>query len=151
MVTATPSLAKDRYFDPDPAQRRVALELYESVVDLPLICPHSHVDPRLLANADAAFGNPTEMLVIPDHYVFRMLYSRGVQLESLGIRRRDGTQLEQDPRRAWQVFADHFYLFRGTPTGIWLTEILHGVFGIDEKLNGATGQAIYDALGTGNR
>ncbi|MFN2290282.1 MAG: glucuronate isomerase [Anaerolineae bacterium] len=146
MVTARRSLAEDRYFDPDPVQRRVALELYESVADLPLICPHSHVDPRLLADEDACFGNPTEMLVIPDHYVFRMLYSRGVPLESLGIRRRDGRQLEQDPRRAWQVFADHFYLFRGTPTGIWLTEILYGVFGIDQKLTGATAQAIYDVL-----
>jgi len=139
-------LPVDRFFDPDPTQRAVARELYESVADLPLICPHGHVDPRLLADEDAAFGTPADLLIIPDHYVFRMLYSQGIPLESLGIPCCDGGIVEQDHRRIWQIFADNFYLFRGTPTGVWLAQELHELFGIQERLSGKTAQAIYDQL-----
>ena len=139
-------LLPDRFFDPNPAQRDLARELHESVVDLPLVCPHGHVDPRLLADENATFGTPADLLIIPDHYVFRMLYSQGIPLESLGVPRIDGSQVEQDHRRIWQLFADHFYLFRGTPTGIWLAQELHEVFGIEEKLTAETAQSIYDQL-----
>jgi glucuronate isomerase len=139
-------LPADRYFDPDPAQRRIARELYESVAGLPLICPHGHVDPRLLADEDATFGTPTDLLIIPDHYVFRMLYSQGIALEALGIPRSDGGPVEQDHRRIWQILADNFSLFRGTPSGIWLSNELHDVFGVEEKLTGETAQAIYDQI-----
>jgi glucuronate isomerase len=139
-------LPADRFFDPDPAQRGIARELYRSVVDLPLICPHGHVDPRLLADPDATFGSPADLFIIPDHYVFRLLYSQGVPLESLGIARLDGAPVEQDHRRIWQLFADHFHLFRGTPTGTWLAHGLCAVFGIKEKLTRETAQDIYDQL-----
>ena len=139
-------LPEERYFHPDPAQRRVARALYELVVDLPLICPHGHVDPRLLADEHATLGTPAELLIIPDHYVFRMLYSQGIPLESLGVPRTDGGPVEQDHRKVWQIFADNFYLFRGTPTGAWLSHELHVVFGIEEKLSGATAQTIHDQI-----
>jgi glucuronate isomerase len=139
-------LPAERYFDPDPAQRRVARELYELVADLPIVSPHGHVDPRLLADENATFGSPAELLIIPDHYVFRMLYSQGVPLESLGVPRVDGGPIEQDHRKIWQLFAESFFLFRGTPTGAWLTHELHVVFGVEEKLSGATAQAIYDQI-----
>jgi glucuronate isomerase len=136
-------LPEDRYFDPDPAQRRVARGLYDGVADLPLVCPHGHVDPQLLADEDATLGTPAEMLIIPDHYVFRMLYSQGIRLESLGVPWGSG---EQDHRKIWQVFADHFHLFRGTPTGMWLAYVFNKVFDIQEKLTSATAQTIYDQL-----
>lgn len=139
-------LPEDRYFDPDPAQRRVARELYGSVADLPLICPHGHVDPRLLADENATFGTPADLLIIPDHYVFRMLYSQGMPLESLGVPPADGSPVEGDHRKIWQIFAENFYLFRGTPTGAWLSHELHVVLGIEEKLTGASAQAIYDQI-----
>ena len=146
-------LSKDRYFDADPAQRRIARELYEMVADLPLVCPHGHVDPRLLADEGATFGTPADLLIIPDHYVFRMLYSQGVPMEALGVPRIDGGPVEAgrwassgDHRKIWQTFAEHFYLFRGTPSGLWLASELGEVFGIEEKLNGATAQAIYDEI-----
>ena len=139
-------LPEDRYFDSDPAQRRIASELYRSVVDLPLICPHGHVDPKLFADEKASFGSPADLLIIPDHYVFRMLYSQGIPLESLGVPRKDGGTVETDHRKVWQIFADHFYLFRGTPTGIWLADELRSVFGVEEKLTGKSAQAIYDQL-----
>jgi glucuronate isomerase len=120
--------------------------LYERIADLPIVSPHGHVDPALLADANATFGTPADLFIIPDHYVFRMLYSQGVPLEALGIPRRDGGPVETDHRRIWQVFAEHFYLFRGTPSGIWLAHALYEVLGIRQKLTGATAQAIYDEL-----
>lgn len=140
------TLPPDRCFDPDPAQRALARELYEGVRDLPLVCPHGHVPPALLADPDARFGSPADLFIIPDHYVFRMLYSQGVPLEDLGIARRDGAPAEADHRRIWQRFAAHFALFRGTPTGLWLAAELRDVFGIEERLDGANAQRIYDEL-----
>jgi glucuronate isomerase len=139
-------LPADRYFDPDPAQQRIARELYESAADLPIISPHGHVDPRLFADEDATFGTPADLLIIPDHYVFRMLYSQGIPLEALGVPRTDGGSVEQDHRKIWQVFAENFTLFRGTPSGIWLANELHRVFGVEEKLTGETAQLVYDQV-----
>jgi len=140
------NLPKDRYFDPDPAQKRIAMELYKSIAHLPIISPHGHVDPRLFADENASFGTPADLLIIPDHYVFRMLYSQGIPLENLGIPRRDGGPTEKDHRKVWQIFANHFYLFRGTPTGVWLADELNNVFGIEEKLTGRNAQSIYDQI-----
>jgi glucuronate isomerase len=139
-------LDPDRLFAPDPAQRRVARELYASIAELPIVSPHGHVDPRLLADEDATFGTPADLFVIPDHYVFRMLFSQGVPLEALGVPRVDGGPVETDHRKIWQTFADQFYLFRGTPSGLWLAHELYQVFGIQQKLTGATARATYDEL-----
>lgn len=146
-----PLLSPDRFFAPEPGQRRVARALYESIAGLPIVSPHGHVDPKLLADENATFGTPADLLIIPDHYVFRMLYSQGVPLETLGIPRRDGGPVggaggAPDHRKIWQTFADHFYLFRGTPSGVWLAHELYEIFGIKQKLNGDTAQAIYDEL-----
>ncbi len=136
----------DRYFAPDPSQRRVARDLFGTIADLPVVSPHGHVDARLLADESATFGTPADLFIIPDHYVFRMLYSQGVPLEALGIPRRDGGPVESDHRKIWQTFAEHFYLFRGTPSGSWIAHGLHEVFGIRQKLGGGTAQDIYDEL-----
>jgi glucuronate isomerase len=139
-------LPEDRYFDPDPQHLKVAVELYQSVADLPIVSPHGHVDPRLFADPNATFGSPAELLIIPDHYVFRMLYSQGIPLEDLGVPRQDGGPVEQDHRKIWQIFAENFYLFRGTPSGCWLNHELLDVFGVTEKLDGDNAQAIYDQI-----
>ncbi len=136
----------DRYLDPEPAVRDIARRLYRSVASLPLVCPHGHVDPKILAD-DLPFPDPAALFVVPDHYLFRMLYSRGVPLEDLGVPRRDGAPVESDPRRIWQRFADHFHLFLGTPSGCWLADELEGVFGIDEPLNSESAMRIYDRIG----
>src|SRR5918996_277587 len=138
-------LHDDRYFDPDPAVRRVARGLYEHTRDLPLICPHGHVDAGLLA-ADAPFPEPTALLITPDHYIFRMLYSQGVPLEALGIPARDGTRVEHDPRIVWQRFAERYHLFRATPTAAWLEYQLAIVFEIDTRLDGQSAHYVYDEL-----
>ncbi|MBN1681468.1 MAG: glucuronate isomerase, partial [Anaerolineae bacterium] len=140
------TLVDDRFLGPDPGQKAVAQQLYQPVASLPLICPHGHVDPRLFADPDYPFGTPVDLLLIPDHYVFRMLYSQGISLEQLGIPRVDGAPVEQDHRKIWQTFADHYYLFRGTPTGLWLNHEFYDLFGIRQKLNGETAQVIYDQI-----
>jgi glucuronate isomerase len=140
------SLPEDRYFGPDPTQKEIARQLYHQVKDLPLICPHGHVDPRMFADPNYSFGTPTDLLIIPDHYVFRMLYSQGIPMEALGIPRKDGGEVERDHRKIWQIFAEHFSLFRGTPTGMWLAHELLSVFGVEEKLSGESGQRIYDQI-----
>jgi glucuronate isomerase len=136
----------NRYFSPEPAQRDLARALYDTVKALPLICPHGHVNPRLLADPDFDWGTPVDLLIIPDHYIFRMLYSQGITLEALGIPRKDGQPVENDHRKIWQTVCDHWYLFRGTPTGIWLKDELQDVFGIEQKINKQNAQAIYDAI-----
>jgi glucuronate isomerase len=136
----------NRYFDAEPGQRKVARELYGIVKSLPIVSPHGHVDPRLFVDGSATFGTPTELLIIPDHYVFRMLYSQGYSLESLGIPRVDGRPVETDHRKIWQIFAENFYLFRGTPSGSWLNQELEDVFGITTKLNRDSAQEIYDQI-----
>lgn len=142
---ASALLNPDRFFDSDPAIRRAAREIYEETCGLPLVCPHGHVDPALLAE-NAPFPEPTGLLITPDHYIYRMLYSQGIRLEELGIPTRDGSSVATDPRRIWQTFADNYYLFRGTPTGVWLDYELYDLFGVDVHLTGDTASRIYDQI-----
>ncbi|CAN5893464.1 glucuronate isomerase [soil metagenome] len=144
--SATWTLQPNRCFSHLPDQRKLARNLYEHVKDLPLVCPHGHVPPQLLADPNATLGNPAELFVIPDHYILRMLYSRGVSLEDLGVPTKDDSPFETDGRKIWQRFAEHFYLFVGTPTGLWLKDELVTLFGITTKLNGDTASAIHDEL-----
>src|SRR5579862_8740504 len=132
-MTSSGAPSPDYAFAPDPAQRACARELYALVKDAPIVSPHGHVDAALLADAEAGFGTPADLFIIPDHYVFRMLYSQGVALQELGIPTRDGQPVEGDHRCIWQRFADNFHLFRSTPTGLWLSAELSGVFGVSER------------------
>lgn len=138
-------LHPDRFFDPDPTVRRAARSLYEETRTLPIVSPHGHVDPRLLAE-DEPFADPATLIVTPDHYVFRMLHSQGVPHEAMGISARDGTPGEPDPRLVWRRFAEHYHLFLGTPTGAWLDYELHEVFGIRKRLTAETADLVYDEL-----
>lgn len=138
-------LHPDRYFSSDPAVRRVARGLYEAVADLPLVCPHGHVPPALLAEDDP-FPEPTALLITPDHYIFRMLHSQGVSMEAMGIPTRDGAEVEADPRTVWRRFAAHYHLFLGTPTRAWLDHTFAEVFDIDVKLTAETADDVYDAI-----
>ncbi len=134
-----------RFFDADPKIRKIANELYLEVKELPLVSPHGHVDPQILAE-NSPFPDPAELILIPDHYVFRMLYSQGISMESLGIPTVDGTPVEIDHRKIWQIFADNYFLFDATPTGAWLAYEFGEVFAIEEKLNSRNAMNIYDEL-----
>jgi glucuronate isomerase len=140
-------LNADRYFDSDPTIRRHARALYEGTRALSIVSPHGHVDPAILAGNEA-FADPASLLITPDHYILRLLYSRGVRLEELGVAPVDGSTgvAVADPRRIWQTFADHWHLFRATPTRAWLEYELYEVFGITSALDGASAQNVYDAI-----
>jgi len=138
-------LHEDRFFDPDPTVRRFARELYAETRALPLVCPHGHVDPRLLAE-NSPFPEPTALIITPDHYIVRMLYSQGIPMEAIGIPARDGSRVETDPRKVWQLFADHCHLFRATPTGVWLAHELREVLDVRVMLTSDSAQRIYDEI-----
>ena len=138
-------LHPDRLFDSDPAPRRIARDLYESVSGLPLVCPHGHVPPALLAENEP-FPEPTALILTPDHYVFRMLHSQGVSLEEMGIPTRDGTPVESDPRVIWRRFAEHYHLFLGTPTRAWLDHSFYHVFDLRVRLDAASAMHVYDQI-----
>src|SRR3546814_17136469 len=74
-------LSPDRLFPSDPAQRDIARRLYKEVAGLPIVSPHGHTDPAWFAG-NAPFGNAAELLLHPDHYIFRMLYSQGIPLDA---------------------------------------------------------------------
>ena len=134
----------DRLFPADPATRAIARDLYAGIRGLPLICPHGHVDPALFAE-DAPLPNPAALFVAPDHYLTRMLYSQGVPPQRLGVPDRDG-RVQVGPREAWRTFCEHWYLFRGTPSRLWLEQSLAEIFGVTERLGPATADAVYDEL-----
>lgn len=147
MTTTTHPLTlhDDRLFSSDPVQRAIARRLYGHVGTLPIISPHGHTDPSWFAGNEA-FANATELLLLPDHYVFRMLYSQGVSLDALGIPRRDGSRAQVDPREAWRVFASYFHLFRGTPSSMWLNHVFHDVFGLRTRLAASSSDLYYDHI-----
>jgi glucuronate isomerase len=140
-----PLIHPDRLFPADPAMRAVARRLYETVRDLPIVSPHGHTDPRWYADNEP-FPDPASLFVVPDHYIFRMLYSQGVPLERLGVPRRDGGPVETDPRAIWRLFAAHWHLFRGTPTRLWLDHAFATLFDIDERLSAANADRLYDRI-----
>ena len=137
--------------DPDRAlpfpaeQRAVAREVYDAIKDLPLISMHGHVEPEVFAE-DRPFADPAQLLIVPDHYVFRMLASQGVEPARLGVPRRDGGPTETDSRAIWRTFCASWRLFRGTPSRYWLEHELVEVFGVDQVPSAETADAIYDTI-----
>jgi len=138
-------LSEDRLFPADPTARSIARALYGEVRNLPIVSPHGHTDPRWYA-LDEPFPDPAQLVVVPDHYVFRMLFSQGVPLERLGVPRVDGGPVETDPRAIWRLFASHYHLFRATPSRLWLDYVFENLFGLDQPLSVATADSYYDTI-----
>ena len=138
-------LDEDRLFPTDPAVRAVARDLYDAVRDLPIISPHGHTDPRWFAE-NKAFPDPAQLFVTPDHYVFRMLHSQGIPLEALGVPRADGGPTETDSRKIWRLFAENYYLFRATPSRMWVDHAFQQVFGVTKRFSAETADEIYDQI-----
>ncbi|MFD1789725.1 glucuronate isomerase [Sphingomonas floccifaciens] len=135
----------DRLLPADPETRGIARELYASVADLPIISPHGHTDPSWFAE-DAPFPDPATLFIIPDHYIFRMLYSQGVPLEDLGVPRIDGGWTETDTRKIWRRFAENVHLLRGTPSRMWLDYAFHDILGLTERLSAYNADRLYDQI-----
>lgn len=140
------TLHPDRLLPTDPEVRAIARRLLDSIRDLPIVSPHGHTDPAWFAT-DAPFENATALLLQPDHYVFRMLYSQGIALESLGIAPQDGSPApDVAPREAWRILAANYHLFRGTPSRMWLDWVFAEAFGLDVQLSAETADRYYDHI-----
>lgn len=114
--------------------------LYQAIKGLPIVSPHGHCDP-IWFSQNNAFKNPAELLVIPDHYVFRMLYSQGIPLSDLGVGSRGQ---DADPREVFRLFAAHWHLFFGTPSRTWIDYVLRETLQIKLGLSAFTADSIYD-------
>ena len=123
----------DRLFPAEVRTREIAEALYAHVCNLPIVSPHGHTQAGWFASNEP-FPDPATLFVQPDHYVFRMLYSQGISMDDLEI----GQAKVKDPRKVWRIFASHYYLFRGTPTRIWLDYCFQELFGLSERLSEKT-------------
>ncbi len=137
-------LHPDRLFPADPAIRTVARDLYETVLALPIVSPHGHTEPSWFAD-DKPFEDASSLLVIPDHYLFRMLHSVGVKLDDLGVPRLDGKPVAKG-RDIWRAFAAQYHLFRGTPSSLWVDHAMSAVLGCEEPLTPENADALYDHI-----
>ena len=116
--------------------------LYQAIKGLPIVSPHGHCDPQWFAQ-NKAFENPAELLVVPDHYVFRMLYSQGILLSDLGV----GSQgKDANPREIFRTFAAHWHLFLGTPSRTWINYVLRETLQITLEPSALTADPIYDQI-----
>ena len=132
---------EDRLFPADPTTRTIAKALYDSVRALPLVSPHGHTQ-AVWFSRNEPFPDPAKLFVQPDHYIYRMLYSQGLSMEDLEI----GVEHIQNPRRVWRLFASHYYLFRGTPTRLWLDFAFQELFGLTERLSEKTSDLYFDTI-----
>jgi glucuronate isomerase len=138
-------LHPDRALPLDSEQRRIAKEIYGETKGLPLICMHGHVEAQVFAD-DVPFADPAQLLIVPDHYVFRMLASQGIDIADVGVPRVDGGPVESDSRKIWRTFCENWKLYRGTPSRYWLEHELVEVFGVDLVPSAETADAIYDQI-----
>ena len=144
-MAETLELHPDRALPVDPAQRALARSILDQTADLPLVCMHGHVEAEVFAD-DRAFDDPAHLLIVPDHYVTRMLVSQGVPLSELGVPRADGGATESDPRAIWRRFCAGWKLFRGTPSRFWLEHELATVFEVTQVPSAETADEIYDRI-----
>jgi glucuronate isomerase len=134
-------LAEDRLFPSEEKTRAIARRLYAQMKDLPIVSPHGHTQAGWFVRNEP-FPDPVSLLVQPDHYIFRMLYSQGISLQELEI----GIKPVQDPRRVWRIFASNYHLFRGTPSRLWLDYTFENQFGLSERLSAKTADHYYETI-----
>jgi glucuronate isomerase len=136
-----PLLHELRLFPAEPVTRKIAQQLFSTVCNLPIISPHGHTQASWFAKNEP-FPDPAKLFIQPDHYITRMLYSQGVRFEDLEIA---AAEL-QNPRKVWRIFAEHYYLFRGTPTRLWLDFAFQELFGLAERLSGKNADNYFDTI-----
>ena len=121
----------DRFFECSKDALPLARELYRQMSAFPILSPHGHVNPALLVE-NRPFKDPVSLLVTPDHYITRMLSSRGIGYRDLGIPTRQGVvEHVVAPERIWEILAENWIAFAGTPSRIWFEEILTEIFAIE--------------------
>ncbi len=130
-----------RLFPAEPGAREIAQRLYSAVRTLPIVSPHGHTQASWFAKNEP-FPDPAKLFIQPDHYITRMLFSQGVSFADLEI----GAVKLQNPRKVWRIFADNYFLFRGTPTRIWLDFVFQELFTLSERLSGKNADKYFDII-----
>ncbi|MDG2475112.1 MAG: glucuronate isomerase [Paracoccaceae bacterium] len=138
-------LTENRLLPTDPSTAKIALELFRLVENIPIISPHGHTEAHWFSE-NAAFENPTDLFVTPDHYVYRMLISHGIDPASIGLSSDGEIHLSETKREIWNVFASNYYLFQGTPTRLWLNFVFQNLFGLKVSLNAETAELYYNVI-----
>jgi glucuronate isomerase len=137
-------LNPDRLFPIDKKTRSIARYLYSLIKDAPIISPHGHTDPSWFSK-NIAFSDPVSLLITPDHYILRMLYSQGIKMESLGVNNQNESS-ELDKRKIWKLFAKYFYLFRGTPSQLWMKHVFYDIFKLKKEFNEEHADYFFDKI-----
>ena len=137
-------LNPDRLLPPDPTERAIARDLYDSVKDLPIISPHGHVPVEWFHDKDYHFSDPTSLFITPDHYVTRVMHSQGVALKDLGVNQKNFTP--EQARNAFLIWGRNWGAYAGTPMRYWFEDSLQNVFDIHTKFGEDTAGRIYDEL-----
>lgn len=133
----------ERYLGCSSESLPLARELYQQMSAFPILAPHGHVNPALLAE-NLPFPDPVALLITPDHYITRMLASQGIGYEELDIPTQPGgVQLGIDPENVWKILATNWRAFAGTPSRIWFEEILTEIFHIEIPFNSENAEKIY--------
>src|SRR5689334_22870808 len=137
------TLHPDRLLPAEPGVRDIARRLYAAVRELPIVSPHGHVDPGILAD-DTPFADPTSLLIQPDHYVTRLLHAGGIGLDRLGVS--SGPLPPSSARAAWRILCENWHLLRGTPVRYWFHSELAEIFGVRERPSAENADALYDQI-----
>lgn len=116
-------------------QTQTARELYhETAKALPIIDYHNHLDPAQLA-ADHRFENMAQLWIIPDQYKHRAMRMAGIP--EAGI---TGPVSDKEKFLNW---ARTFPKTLGNPLFHWSYMELHRIFGIDQILDEAHAETIW--------
>ncbi len=116
----------DRLFPAEPRTRKIARTLYEQVRGLPIISPHGHTKAGWFARNEP-FPDPANSSSSPITTSSACSTARASRSTTSDI----GQPVIKDPRKVWRIFASHYYLFRGTPTRLWLDYSFQELFGFE--------------------
>ena len=113
------------------------LQIFDKIKSLPVIDPHNHANVREIADNNC-YQDAWQLFAATDHYVWEMLRKRGVP-ESLIT----GNATNRDK---FLAMAKVFPEIAGNPVYEWVHLDLKRYFGIDDLINGANGEKIYEAV-----
>ena len=116
-------------------QTDTAVELFQSVADLPIIDYHNHINPVDLAN-NRRYENLTQLWLSLDPYKHRLMRINGVPEAQI-------TGPASD-REKFQRWAETLPRALGNPLFHWSALELKRVFGIDELLNADNAPKIWE-------
>ncbi|MUV59347.1 glucuronate isomerase [Halobacterium sp. CBA1126] len=111
-----------------------AVDLYESIADLPVVDPHNHVDLAEVVENEP-WNDVWEVEGATDHYVWQLMRKRGVPEEKVTG--------DASNREKWDALAEVFPDFAGNPTYDWVHLDLKRRFGIEKPLNADTADEIW--------